>query len=196
MEGDQARAGFFPNIAELAQHLAVIVIPRGRLNAQSMELLGGREFVCNFGETRDDTTAISKHRDRAAFPEAQLFRVGMLQLAEKVIHILGIFFIRITQPFQAGDETRPGAGFQFVEIRCWMFFHFAHGNPSLLVSLIDQAVLSTFCLLSFEALENTASSLRGPSRPGIQARCEPCTGSTDGTFSISFKAPAGKRPAC
>ncbi len=130
VEGDQAGAVLLPDVAELAQQIGRVVKAGGRLHAQRMEFLRGGKFRRDFGEARNDAAAIAEHRYGAALPEAETFLVGMLELAEQVVHHRGVLLVAgVAQPLQAGDEARPRPGFELIQIRRRM-------TPGRLVALV------------------------------------------------------------
>ncbi len=118
VEGDQAGAVLFPDVAHLAQHVGVVVHAGRRLHAQGVELGGVGEdrralVVLQLGEARDDAAAVAEHADRAALPVALLGAVGRLQLTHQVDHVVLV----LRQALQAGHEAGPGAGLELVEHR-------------------------------------------------------------------------------
>ena len=122
VEGDEARAVLFPDVAELTQEVGRIVVAGRRLDAQGMEFLGGRILRGDFGEARDDATAVAEHRDRAALPVAEALFVGMLELPEQVVHHRGVLLVtRVPKTLQPCDEARPWPAFELIEHGGWVF---------------------------------------------------------------------------
>ena len=118
VEGDQARAVLLPDVAHLAQQIGRVVVARRRLHAQRVEFFRGRVLARDLGKARNDAAAISEHRDGAALPVSGLRLVGMLELAEQIVHHWRILLVAgIAQSLQAGHEAWPRAAFEFVEQR-------------------------------------------------------------------------------
>ena len=122
MKGNQAGAMPFPDVAQFAQHLRVVVHAGRRLNAQRVKFFGGGEHVCHLGESGNHATAVAKNPDRATLPIALAGLVRVLQLTHQIGHVIIVF----GQAFQASDEARPRPALQLIEhggvVRC-----FAHG---------------------------------------------------------------------
>ena len=118
MEGDQARAVLLPDVAHLPQQISRIMVARRRLHTKRVEFFRGRILARDLGKARNDAAAVSEHRDGAALPVSGLRLVGMLELAEQVVHHRRILLVAgIAQPLQAGHEARPRTAFEFVEQR-------------------------------------------------------------------------------
>ena len=123
VQGDQAGAVLLPNVAHLAQHVGAVMHAGRGLDAQGVEFLGFGKVLGDLRKARDDAAAITEDADRAALPITQPGLVGMLQLTQKVVHHAGIRLVLVGgQPFQAGNEARPGAGLKLVEQRGRVFF--------------------------------------------------------------------------
>ena len=116
MQGDQARAMLFPDVAHLAQRLGVVEEARRRHDADGMEFRGFRELARHFGEARNDARAIAEHADRAALPIALAGLIAVFQLAQQAFHDGGMgLAIHLRQTLQSADKAWPGAGFQLVQ---------------------------------------------------------------------------------
>ncbi len=120
---DQARAVFLPDIADFAHDVGVVVESGWRHHAQRVEFLRLGEFFSHFRKTRNNTAAISVDADDAALPETQLFFIGVLKLAEQIVHHRRILLVlRVAQSLQSGDEARPWSAFKFVQHGRGMLF--------------------------------------------------------------------------
>ena len=171
VEGDQAGAVLFPDVAYLAQDVGGVVIARRRLHAQRVEFLRGGKFVGDFREARDDAAAVAEHRNRAALPVAEPVRVGVLELTEQVVHHRRILLVvGVAQPLQAGHEARPRARFELIEVRSGMNLAciFCHIRPfyvlhvvACIIVCIDAPEMNSCRARTYRSRDATAAS---PSR--------------------------------
>ncbi len=123
MEGHETGAELLPAIRQLAQHAGGIVVTRRRLHAQGMEFLGLGEGRPDLGEPGNDAAAVAVHRNGATLPIPLAGLVGVLQLTQQAVgHLVdALLRVLVAQTLDTGNETRPGAGFQLIEHRCFVF---------------------------------------------------------------------------
>jgi hypothetical protein len=118
VEGDQARAVLFPDVAHLAQNVGVVVHAGRRLHPQGVKFLGGRKHLGHFGEARDHAATVAEDPDRATLPVALAGLVGVLELTHQVGHVVVV----LGQPLQASDKTGPRTALQLVKHRGIVLF--------------------------------------------------------------------------
>ncbi len=185
----------FPDVAELAQHVGVVVHAGGWHHAQRVEFgrvvedgLAG--FVLQLGEARDHAAAIAEHADGAAFPVALARPVRRLELAQQIDHVVLV----LRQPFQAGNEARPRPGFELIEHRGGMHL-LGHGSLLLAGSADFRKKRSIACwfAINMRGAVGGAPEAWLPSLPPLQTFCfDPGQGwHPTGTFLIAAIPLAG-----
>ena len=134
VQSDQARSMLFPDIAQLAQNVGVIVHAGGRHDAQRVEFTAIGELIRNFREAGNDAAAIAEHSDHSAFPVTLAGLVRQFELSQQILHHVGIVLVLgQREALQSGNEARPRAALQLIEVRSNRH-RLGHNHVSLVVN--------------------------------------------------------------